>query len=51
MLDLDKRSLPELEALAADLRNKIGENSPSSSAAELKDVEWELEKRQWRRKS
>lgn len=52
MLDLDKQPLAELEALAATLRRKIEEDpqSPSVTAVELKDIEWELEKRRWRHK-
>ena len=52
MLDLDKQSLAELEALAADIRGKLGENAVPTSVAtvELQDIEWEMEKRRWRHK-
>jgi len=39
--------LAELEARAADLREQAARD-PQHPSAELKDVEWEMEKRNWR---
>jgi hypothetical protein len=52
MTGLDEKNVAQLEALAADLRRRIGQGPEfaGSASAELQDVEWELEKRQWRRK-
>lgn len=44
---LDEKHLADLEVLAADLRQQMARD-PQHSPAELADVEWELEKRNWR---
>jgi len=44
----NETSLAELELLAAGLREEFARN-PQYSGVELKDVEWEIEKRSWRR--
>jgi hypothetical protein len=41
-------SLAELEVLATDLRERLAQN-PEHSSSELEDVEWEIEKRNWRK--
>lgn len=43
----DEKSVAEMEVRAADLRQQI-ERDPQRSPAELADVEWEIEKRNWR---
>jgi hypothetical protein len=51
MTGLDEKSLAELEAMSADFREQI-ERDPQHSRVEqvqLEDVEWEIEKRRWRR--
>jgi hypothetical protein len=45
---LDEKSLENLEVLAADLRERLARNSQHPSV-ELEDVEWEIEKRNWRK--
>jgi hypothetical protein len=40
-------TLADLEVLAADLREQVARD-PQHSGVELKDVEWEIEKRNWR---
>lgn len=45
---LGEKSLADLEVVAADLREQLA-RSPQHSRAELADVEWELEKRNWRK--
>ena len=47
MNGLDETSLAELEVLAADLREQAAQD-PQHTNLELKDVEWEIEKRTWR---
>jgi len=47
MIDLPDKTLAELESLAEELRATIARD-PQHSVAELRDVEWEIEKRQWR---
>jgi len=48
MNGLDETSLAELEVLAADLREQAVQD-PQHSNLELKGVEWEIEKRNWRK--
>jgi hypothetical protein len=51
MAGLAEKSRAELEALVADLGERIARN-PQGSAQErieLGDVKWELEKRDWRK--
>ena len=48
MNGLDEKSLADLEVLATDLRERIAPNSQRPSV-ELLDVEWEIEKRNWRK--
>ena len=43
----DEKSVAELEVRAADLRRQVARD-PQHSPAELADVEWEIEKRNWR---
>ena len=53
MTGLDEKSLTELEAMPADFRGQIA-RAPQQSGLEqvqLEDVEWEIEKRTWRRKA
>jgi hypothetical protein len=45
---LDEKNLTELEALAAALHQQIARN-PQHPRAELESVEWEIEKRSWRK--
>jgi hypothetical protein len=45
---LDEKSLADLEVVAADLRQRIARN-PQHPSVELLDVEWEIEKRNWRK--
>ena len=50
---LDEQSLAELEAMSAGLREQIA-RAPQQSGPEqvqLQDVEWEMEKRRWRREA
>ena len=50
---LDEQSLAELEAISADFREQIA-RAPQQSGpeqAQLQDVEWEMEKRRWRREA
>ena len=47
MIDLPEKTLVELESVAQRLRELIAQD-PQHSRAELQDVEWEIEKRQWR---
>ncbi len=44
----DEKSVADLEVRAADLRRQI-ELDPQRSPAELADVEWEIQKRNWRK--
>lgn len=48
MNGLGETSLAELEVLATGLREQA-EQDPAHSSSELKDVEWEIEKRTWRK--
>jgi hypothetical protein len=41
-------TLAELEVRAADLREQVARD-PQHPSVELKDVEWEIEKRNWRK--
>ena len=53
MTELDEKSLAELEAISADFREQIAQ-APQHSLVEqvqLEDVEWEIEKRSWRREA
>ena len=45
---LDEKSLADLEELARELRAQLAQN-PQHPRAELQDVEWEIEKRSWRK--
>lgn len=45
---LDEKSLADLEVLAAELRERIARD-PRHPSAELQDVEWEIEKQNWRK--
>jgi hypothetical protein len=45
---LGKTSLAELEVLVADLREQVARD-PQLPSVELQDMEWEIEKRNWRR--
>ena len=47
MIDLPDKTLPELEGLAEELRATIARD-PQHPTAELGDVLWEIQKRQWR---
>jgi hypothetical protein len=51
MTGLDEKTLTELEAMSTDFREQIA-RAPQQSGLEqvqLKDVEWEIEKRSWRK--
>lgn len=48
MIGLAEKALAELEAMAADFREQMALD-PQHSPAELGDIEWEMEKRRWRR--
>jgi len=53
MTGLDEKSLAELQAMSADFRGQIA-RAPQQSGLEqlqLEDVEWEIEKRSWRREA
>ena len=52
MTGLDKKSAAELEALASDFRQRIARDPQNSAQerVELANVEWEIEKRTWRKK-
>lgn len=52
MIGLDEKSVTELEALAADFRERIAQDPQNSGKEriELSDVEWEMEKRRWRKR-
>jgi len=50
MIGLAEKTLPELESLAEGLREVISRDS-QHPRADLEDVEWELEKRRWRKDS
>jgi hypothetical protein len=50
MIGLAEKTLPQLESLAEELREVISRDS-QHPRAELEDVEWELEKRRWRKDS
>ncbi len=44
----DDKSVAEMEVRAADLRQQMARD-PQHPPVELADVEWELEKRNWRK--
>ncbi len=48
---LDEQSLAELEAMSADFREQIARDPQHSRVeqVQLEDLEWEMEKRRWRR--
>jgi hypothetical protein len=48
MIGMAEKTLAELESLAQDLRVMISRD-PQHSRAGLEDVEWEIEKRRWRK--
>ena len=48
MIGMAEKTLAELESLAQDLRAMISRD-PQHSRAGLEDVEWEIEKRHWRK--
>jgi hypothetical protein len=52
MTGLDTKSATELEAMAGDFRERIARDPEHSGneRVELANVEWELEKRTWRKK-
>ena len=53
MIGLDTKSVTELQALVTDIRERI-EQDPEHSGKqriELGDVEWEIEKRRWRKQT
>ena len=53
MTGLDEKSLTQLEAMSADFRRQIAQ-APQQSGLEqvqLADLEWEVEKRSWRREA
>ena len=51
MTGLGDKSVAELETLAADLRAELALQVPRSPVQQiaLEDVEWEIEKRRWRK--
>jgi hypothetical protein len=51
MNGLGDKSVAELEALAADLRAELARQVPRSPVEQiaLEDIEWEIEKRRWRK--
>lgn len=53
MIELDKKSLVELEAACADFRMQIARDPQHSRVEQiqLEDVEWEIEKRRWRQEA
>lgn len=48
MVGLAEKTVAELESLAQELREVVSRD-PQHPRAELGDVEWEMEKRNWRR--
>jgi len=52
MIGLDAKSVTELEAMAADFRERIARDPQQAGKekVELADVEWEIEKRRWRKR-
>jgi hypothetical protein len=48
MIDLAEKTVAELDSLAQEQRAMISRD-PRHSRAELGDVEWEMEKRHWRK--
>jgi hypothetical protein len=50
MIGLEEKTLAELESLAQKLRAMIS-SDPQYPRAGLEDVEWEIEKRNWRNDS
>jgi hypothetical protein len=53
MIGLDTKSVTELQALATDIRERIAQDPEHSGKQriELGDVEWEIEKRRWRKQA
>jgi hypothetical protein len=53
MIGLDTKSVIELEALVTDIRQRIAQHPENSGKEriELGDVEWEIEKRRWRKQA
>ena len=51
MTGLDEKSLTELEAMSADFREQIARDPQHSRVeqVQLENLEWEMEKRRWRR--
>lgn len=47
MIDLPDKTLAELESLTQELRATMARD-PQHPRAELEDVEWKIQKRQWR---
>lgn len=52
-MGLAEKSAAELEALAADLRGRLARDPQHSPVEQidLADVEWEIEKRRWRKET
>jgi hypothetical protein len=50
MIGLEKKTVAELESMAEELRAVISRD-PQHTRADLEDIEWELEKRRWRKDS
>jgi hypothetical protein len=48
MIGMAEKTLAELEGLAQELHEMISRD-PQHSRADLGDVEWEMEKRHWRK--
>ena len=53
MIGLDEKNVTELEALAVDLHERIARDPQHSGKEriELADIEWEIEKRRWRKQT
>jgi hypothetical protein len=53
MIGLDTKSATELEALAVDFQERISRDPQHTGKEriELADVEWEIEKRRWRKQA
>jgi hypothetical protein len=51
--EMDTKSLVELEAISADFRVQIARDPQHShiEQIQLENVEWEIEKRRWRREA
>ncbi len=48
MTGLAEKSLTELQVMAANLREQIARD-PQQPRTELQDIEWEIEKRHWKK--